>query len=111
MIDEQDSCDEICNKLNIYGCGYQDHAVRFLRDVLLLIDKRQKIDKNTDYKFETWEAEEKKFFPVIGSETFCYYFLDNLGLTEHGGSVPGWLTGKGRDILNALQRMKELDED
>lgn len=31
------------------------------------------------------------------------YTMDRVGLTEHGGSVPGWLTDKGREILALLE--------
>jgi len=35
---------------------------------------------------------------------FMWYWFDKEELTEHGGSVPGWLTKKGLGMLNKLNK-------
>lgn len=34
-----------------------------------------------------------------------WYWLDNKGYTEHGGSVPGWLTEEGWKLLEDLEEL------
>lgn len=93
--------------LEFCGCGDPDLAMKYTRDALLLVSKRFKIE------YSEWELEESKLFPISGSEYFMWYFLDNKGFTEHGGSVPGWITDKGeellRDIAWCLENEKEED--
>lgn len=50
--------------------------------------------------------EVKAFFNNnTGLEMLVLYMLDHLDLTEHGGSVGGgWLTDKGKAVMEALQR-------
>lgn len=54
--------------------------------------------------YEHREEVEAYFNHNDGLECLVLYMLDHLGLTEHGGSVcGGWLTDKGKDVLQALQ--------
>lgn len=87
------------------GCGIPEMSLRCIRDCLRLIDDLHS-DK-TDY--DGWATERDK----IASRPVMYtlwYMLDRLELTEHGGSVPGWLTDKGHEMLKALEEL-ELDDD
>ena len=64
---------------------------------------------------EQWWAEHKKrlngLFRSHGEMYFFYYWADTMGLTEHGGSVPGWLDDKGLVILAMLKEYKALAGD
>ncbi len=80
--------------LNFCGCGNEDAALNYVKNVLQLLstDKsRQGIDKffegRDDIKY------------------FTFYMLDHLGLEEHGVSTPGWLTDKGKEVLEDLQKI------
>lgn len=35
-----------------------------------------------------------------------WYVFDHWGWTEHGGSVPGWLTDEGREVVAYLDEQK-----
>jgi len=83
------------------GCGAPGEAYKYLRDVLNMIPAGS--DDDWDGKYE---KREEYFKDIPGIGYFTYYMIDNMGLTEHGGSVPGWLTEKGielRDMLNELE--------
>ena len=61
-------------------------------------------DKQT---YEEWSAAEKRLFGSSGAAYFVYYVLDEKELTEHGTSVPGWLTEKGLTLLQDLNEYLE----
>lgn len=44
-----------------------------------------------------------------GVDYFTYYMLTHIGILDHGTSVPGWLTEKGRLVLALLEKV--LDND
>ena len=83
------------------GCGAPDDAARRLMDILALhplYDHRPEI--------------EALFQGDTGLEMLTLYTLAYFGLTEHGGTVGGgWLTDKGKTVLEALQRESANDFD
>jgi hypothetical protein len=83
--------------LGFCGCGCPDAAVVYVRDALAGI----KAVKDSGWTEEAWRARDAQYASE-GERYFVWYRLDDLGLTEHGGSVPGWLTEKGEDWLLAL---------
>lgn len=90
--------------LDFCGCGSPDEAMNYVGDALRLIVNRQGL------AYPEWEKETKKLFNSDGAEYFMWYFLDNKGLTEHGGSVPGWLTDKGKALLEDIEELKKQNE-
>lgn len=58
--------------------------------------------------WEQWNANEMALHGDSGRAYFFYYWADGLGLTEHGGSVPGWLTDYGREVLGLLHEWKAI---
>lgn len=54
--------------------------------------------------------EEQRVFGSGGAAMFFYYFLDTKDLTDHGGSVPGWLNEKGDALLDELTEFLENEE-
>ena len=102
----EDIIDFICTGiLGFCGCGRPIDALIYIRDVLSLIDEwtGHEFQKIT---YEEHKEKEKALFNNEGQAYFTWYYLDNLGLTDHGGSVPGWLTPEGEILLSDL---KELD--
>ena len=85
--------------LKFCGCGRPGDAVKYVGRALELINQRRELD------YEAYVELEEKIFPVEGASYFMYYWLDNMELTEHGGSVPGWLTEKGKQVLEEIKNL------
>lgn len=83
--------------LDFCGCGMPDAALEHVRDSLQLIK-----DLYSTENYNKWREKELDLFNNYGVAYFMYYFLDNKGLTEHGGQVPGWLTLEGEELLEDL---------
>lgn len=91
------------------GCGFPDQALQHIRDVLQLIHELKSLIWDNKLTTDQWYARELKVFGSVGAAYFTYYVFDNLKLTEHGGSVPGWLTQKGIDLLNDINELYPHD--
>jgi hypothetical protein len=94
-----------CSFLGFCGCGDPGMALKYVRDSLqLLHDLQYKVWEKQE-AFESWDARVDAFFGTRQAKYFMWYRLDDLDLTEHGGSIPGWLTDKGEELL------REIDEN
>jgi hypothetical protein len=82
--------------LGFCGCGMPDMVIDLIRKALELIKERVNLD------YEELRKKELELFKNDNIAYFVYYFLDSKGLTEHGSSVPGWLTNKGEELLEDL---------
>lgn len=54
----------------------------------------------------SWPERQKLELEHFGSDIaaqFFYKWCNAKELTEHGGSVPGWLSDKGRDLKKAIK--------
>lgn len=88
------------------GCGDPEGNLQYIRDGLDFIDWRFNVE-NTPF-----EKIKEKQLEIFGNEKaayFFYYWCDKEDLTEHGGSVPGWLSEKGKLILDILKTLKFED--
>lgn len=88
--------------LGFCGCGDPAASQTYLRDVLQFI---REVHENEE---ENWDVPWKRldgFFHSVGERYTVFYLLDDKGLTEHGSSVPGWLTPKGRELLEDLNEL------
>lgn len=95
--------------LGFCGCGAPQLSIRYVRDVLKHIEAVHALprgDTRDDWGrvYDEWKEAGKAIFSSEGAEYFAYYVMDDKGLTEHGGSVPGWLTELGLEV------MEDLDE-
>jgi hypothetical protein len=92
-------------------CGDPSSSLDLVRGALRLIDERSKAPDFFTHREDNklwWEKhheDEFKFFGNTQSRWFVYYFLASKNLTDHGGSVPGWLTEEGRDLLSDLEEL------
>ena len=98
--------------LGFCGCGSPDAALGYLRDVLMYVDEPHhwSLDHRDEWKKNhvEWRKRGDSLFTTEGSKYLIYYVLDKEGLTEHGGCVPGWLSSKGREILeDAIEILSE----
>jgi hypothetical protein len=79
-------------------CGLPTENLNYVLAALSYIDERR--SKNIDQA-------------VFGNEQsmyFFFYWAHQQELTEHGSSVPGWLTDKGKTLLADLRILKEAGE-
>lgn len=79
--------------LGFCTCGEPNKNLEYIRNGLRLI--KNKAERTTG-----------KEISVFGSECatfFFYYWALEKGFTEHGNSVPGWLTDEGEALLSDLE--------
>ena len=72
------------------GCGLPEEVISYIWGALKLFDLQTNM-----VKFEEVDG----YFANKGAKYFMWYWLDQKGYTEHGGSVPGWLTEGGKELL------------
>lgn len=89
----------LCLKLGFCGCGSPESALEYVRDGMRVIKDRS----DSEYSDESSRAV-YEWGGSNGERYFFWYRITELDLAEHGGSVPGWLTDKGRDFLDAIDR-------
>lgn len=94
--------------LGFCGCGKPEDAIEYVRNALQIVDDLEKLVWKKMMTYEAWEERKKALFTNEGAEYFMWYFLDNKELTDHGSSVPGWLTEKGVELLADLTEL--IDE-
>jgi len=90
------------------GCGHTKSAVEHIIGALKLIKEKDEINKNTKFEdwYEEWAEKVSNFFNHDrGAQTIMWYCFDRAGLTDHGGSVPGWLTEKGYDLIDLYEKV------
>lgn len=104
----QDRMGYVMHTLDFCGCGLPESAATYIRDGLQALaaywETVRKEPRLGTVPVEVWR-EFEAHWPDEGSRYFFWYWLDAQKLTEHGGSVPGWLTDKGEDYLAALNEV------
>lgn len=104
-------------KLQFCGCGIPDKVQVFLAQTLKQATVRNDELKGED-SFAFYEERNRLVEDLIKSHTaelkyLVYYIFDAMKLTEHGGSVPGWLSGEGEKYIKDVEEgcIYEGDED
>jgi hypothetical protein len=82
------------------GCGLPEDTQEYVRIMLESINM-------SDWKESQKYMEEQLGKQDDGSTFFFWYWAETADLTTHGGSVPGWLTEKGKMLLGLLNEIKE----
>lgn len=92
------------------GCGMPLYTLAYIRDELELIKRQTEwLMENHHITRDVPEPMENNYKKKnLGRSYFIWYWFDKMGYTDHGGSVPGWLTDEGESLLECL---KELDLD
>lgn len=92
----------VLEALGFCGCGQPEQALRYVRDGMRLLAE----DPPKGVPFHAWwpghEVRLDAFAPSAARDVL-WYLLNDRGLAEHGGSIPGWLTEKGEEVLAALE--------
>jgi len=97
--------------LGFCGCGSPDENLEYIRGALEVIADPYPKDENRTGWDAWYEAHKARVIEHFGNERsayFFYYWATKNDLTEHGGSVPGWLTDKGKHLLKLLTENKTL---
>ena len=85
-------------------CGMPGDVVDFIHDgIAHLAMPREESGGKTGIKFADTKAWQARMAATAkhsdGSLYFLWHSLENADLLEHGGSAPGWLTGKGEHFF------------
>jgi hypothetical protein len=100
--------------LGYCACGSPGSNLDYILHGLRLINEKPPKDFSENIWQEWYPKHEERLkahFTKNGSEYFFYYWCDKEGLTEHGGSVPGWLDSDGERLLAILELWdKEVTE-
>lgn len=94
--------------LGFCGCGIPEETLEWVGGGLqLIVDIKAKVwDDSNPYDYHAWAADVREHFgPERGSEYFFWYWASDRKFTEHGGSVPGWLTELGEQLLADIRRV------
>lgn len=100
----------ISSVLEFCGCGRPYAALEHVYKALQIVNDLKELVWENKITYQEWDERKKEVFANEGAEYFMWYFLDNKGLTEHGGSVPGWLTPKGIELLEDLEECFQENE-
>lgn len=101
-----------CAVLGFCGCGSPGDSLAYILRGLELIGEASPNERS---EWRDWyvghRARMDEHFKSTGAEYFFLYWCDKEGFTDHGGSVPGWLTESGRSLLAMLLEWRSsLDE-
>jgi len=101
------------NFFGFCGCGCPEEPIILVRDAMRYIKKCKLLEWNKDstYTYEDWNTEGDQLFHTQAIRYFMFYWLDKEEFTEHGGSVPGWLTDKGEDLLEILELLEFTEQN
>lgn len=103
-VHETTDVEAVMGELGFCGCGRPIGVLRHIHGAMSILRDRDEQESGMTWH-EWWELRKKRIrdhFSSDGAEYFMWYWLHKEGYTEHGGSVPGWLTDKGVDLLDAL---------
>ena len=87
------------------GCGNPTSVIHYISNTLQHIADLQDLVWTDKLTYHDWRADEILIHGSAGAATFIYYVLDKKGFTEHGCSVPGWLTDAGKELLSDLKEI------
>lgn len=101
--------------LGFCGCGIPGETREYVEEGLSIIESIADFSRgNTNPFSEAFDAFHKAKrqrivarFPNIESWHFFLYWCSAEDLVEHGSSLPGWLTEKGKNLLSLLRQVKE----
>ena len=87
------------------GCGDPEENLKFILAGLSHINDKRPKNLDFDVWWKQWIKRGHEIFGNERSRQFFFYWADKEGFTEHGGCVPGWLTEKGKNILEDITEL------
>jgi len=102
--------------LGFCECGQAENNLLYVLGGLELINA-PKVDcwgkdltkEDSDKWWNDYKERKLAHFGNKPAEYFFFYWTDKQGLTDHGGSVPGWLNENGYKLLELLKKWKETE--
>jgi hypothetical protein len=91
----RDAIEFIMGMFDFCGCGMPEKCLTYILKALVYIHSLKE------------DRQKPSIFGSDGEAYFVYYVLDKLELTEHGISVPGWLTEKGEELMADLLTLEK----
>jgi hypothetical protein len=85
------------------GCGMSEDVDSLIYNILTILNIQNSLT------FKEYKARLEMYLPTDALQYFMFYWLDFKGFTKHGGSVPGWLSDKGHELLNLLDLVYEKE--
>ena len=99
-----------CGILDSCMCGRPEQNIQYVLGGFELIAEKRPNGGREDW--DAWYQDYVKrcvaHFGNDAAEYFFWYWTDSAGYTEHGGSVPGWLTGEGEKLIGLLREWKSM---
>lgn len=94
--------------LGMCGCGnVKANLLYVLGGLELINDWLSKSNKDFKQDYNDWVIKTEKYHGSVGAAYFFYYWLNDYCFMEHGGSVPGWFTDNGKELLELLREYKD----
>lgn len=94
--------------LGFCGCGNLKGNLNYIQDGLNHIDIFHTFSRDLtkfNVQWEKWITNGIKIFGNKRARYFFFYWCDKEELTEHGSKIPGWLTKKGKELLEDLEKL------
>ncbi len=88
--------------LGFCGCRMPDTNLAYVKKGLQIINR----DLKNWPPYDEWQKTVMAHFQSQVAADFFFYWTDKEELTEHGGSIPGWLTDKGKELLGLLEELE-----
>jgi hypothetical protein len=85
--------------LGLCGCGDNESNLVYIAKALEYLQYRLESYSDSAETYQNAIKKELEFFKSKEAARLMYYFLDSKGLTEHGSSIPGWLSEKGKEFM------------
>jgi hypothetical protein len=97
--------------LGLCDCGNPEQNIRYIHNMMDLLDR---LNSDTRKDAIEWKEFDKLSTSLAGnkiSAQFFWYWLDWRELTNHGGSIPGWLTDTGHKTLQLLREVLYVNDN
>lgn len=100
----QDKESELQDKIGFCTCGRREQNLEYVLKGLLIIGELAFVyEPLSVVTLSDWNSVRDSHFGNEAAAYFFFYWAASKGYTEHGGSVPGWLTAEEEDLIKELK--------
>ncbi len=87
-------------------CGIPNQNLKYVGKALRLLSNLS----NQLISYEEFNEQQLSLFGSREGAYFMWYFLSSKDLTEHGGSVPGWLSKEGIELMEDIESLEDEED-